>query len=257
MDKNLVHIKSFFQEKMVAMQHIHSTEQISNNQKYSFLNNIFDLVPFVIYVMDLVTFELQFASKELKNLVGYSPEEFFECSSDLLHFIHPNDRQKLQGEEYQLFLNQIKSMNDEQLKDARFSKNFRLKHKNGNYIQCLDQSVLLDSDDQNNRLLVVGILIDISIFKTDDEVIFTISEYTPTNDQQLISTQKIITKTIISEREKEILKLLLNGFSSKEIATSLKISIHTANTHRGNLLVKFSCKNTKELIHLARKEGIV
>jgi DNA-binding CsgD family transcriptional regulator len=257
MDKNLLYIKSFFQEKLVGMQHLSSGEIISNYQKNSFLNNIFDLVPFVIYVKELATFEMHFASKELKNLVGYSPEEFFESSADLLNYIHPNDRQKLQGAEYQLFLNQIKSMNEDQLKDARFSKNFRLKHKNGNYIQCLDQSVLLDRDDQNDRFLVVGILIDISIFKTDDEVIFTISEYTPTNDQQLISTQKIKAKTTITEREKEILKLLLNGFSSKEIAVSLKISIHTANTHRGNLLVKFKCKNTKELIHLARKEGIV
>ena len=55
----------------------------------------------------------------------------------------------------------------------------------------------------------------------------------------------------ISPREKEILQLIANGFSSKEIADRLYISNHTAISHRKNLIEKFQAKNTAHLINRA------
>ena len=56
---------------------------------------------------------------------------------------------------------------------------------------------------------------------------------------------------IISSREKEVLKLIGDGFSSKEIADRLFISNHTAVSHRKNLIKKFQVKNTAHLIKKA------
>lgn len=55
-------------------------------------------------------------------------------------------------------------------------------------------------------------------------------------------------KAIISPREEEVLKLVADGFSSKQIADKLFISNHTAITHRKNLIEKFKVKNTAQLI---------
>lgn len=55
----------------------------------------------------------------------------------------------------------------------------------------------------------------------------------------------------ISTREKEVLHLLANGFSSKEIADMLFISNHTAISHRKNLIEKFRVKNTAHLVKKA------
>jgi len=55
----------------------------------------------------------------------------------------------------------------------------------------------------------------------------------------------------ISSREKEILKLIADGFSSKEIAHKLFISNHTAISHRKNLIRKFKARNTAHLIKQA------
>lgn len=52
----------------------------------------------------------------------------------------------------------------------------------------------------------------------------------------------------ISIREQEVLRLIANGFSSKEIANMLFISNHTAISHRKNLIEKFQVKNTAHLI---------
>ncbi len=58
---------------------------------------------------------------------------------------------------------------------------------------------------------------------------------------------------VISKREKEVLQLIAEGFSSKQIAKELYISDHTAISHRKNLIEKFKVKNTAQLIKEASK----
>jgi DNA-binding CsgD family transcriptional regulator len=58
---------------------------------------------------------------------------------------------------------------------------------------------------------------------------------------------------LITPREKAVLALLSKGFSSKEIASMLSISSHTAESHRKSLLGKFEAKNAAELIKKASK----
>jgi len=56
-------------------------------------------------------------------------------------------------------------------------------------------------------------------------------------------------------REREILKLLMLGKSSKMIASDLKIAEETVNKHRKNMLQKKQLANTGELIARAIGEG--
>lgn len=55
----------------------------------------------------------------------------------------------------------------------------------------------------------------------------------------------------ISPREKEVLTLIGEGYSSKQIADMLYISNHTAISHRKNLIEKFRVRNTAQLIRNA------
>ncbi len=57
----------------------------------------------------------------------------------------------------------------------------------------------------------------------------------------------------ISKREKEVLLLVADGFSSKQIADELCISNHTSIKHRKNLIEKFKVKNTAQLIKEASR----
>ena len=55
-------------------------------------------------------------------------------------------------------------------------------------------------------------------------------------------------------RQKEIIELIGNGYSSKEIAQQLELSLHTVHAHRRKLLYKFNCKNTSELLNMYHSE---
>lgn len=52
----------------------------------------------------------------------------------------------------------------------------------------------------------------------------------------------------LTTKEKEIIKYLMEGYSSKQIAAQLTVSPRTIDTHRANILGKFNLKNTSELI---------
>jgi two-component system response regulator NreC len=61
----------------------------------------------------------------------------------------------------------------------------------------------------------------------------------------------------LSPREKEIFRLLAEGYSNKEIAEKLVISPSTVHTHRGNVMEKLGLGNRRELIQYARKHGLI
>ncbi|KOV85512.1 regulator [Nocardia sp. NRRL S-836] len=61
----------------------------------------------------------------------------------------------------------------------------------------------------------------------------------------------------ITDREEEILKLVAEGHSSKEIADMLFISIKTVERHRANLLQKLGLKDRLELTRYAIRAGLI
>jgi two-component system response regulator NreC len=62
---------------------------------------------------------------------------------------------------------------------------------------------------------------------------------------------------LLTPREREILQLLGEGKSNKEIATKLELSLYTVETHRSNMLDKLNLHSTAELILYAVRKGIV
>jgi DNA-binding NarL/FixJ family response regulator len=61
----------------------------------------------------------------------------------------------------------------------------------------------------------------------------------------------------LTNREKEVLHLVAEGFTNQEIAERLFISPRTAELHRSNVLNKLSLKNQVDLVRFAIKRGIL
>ena len=64
-------------------------------------------------------------------------------------------------------------------------------------------------------------------------------------------------KEEISEREMEVLKLLCDGLSPKEIADKIFLSHRTVETHKNNIMQKFEVNSVAKLISIAIKNRIV
>jgi len=62
---------------------------------------------------------------------------------------------------------------------------------------------------------------------------------------------------LLTTREREILQLIAEGKSNKEIAAALNLSLYTVETHRGNLMEKLNLHTVPELILYAVRKGVI
>lgn len=76
------------------------------------------------------------------------------------------------------------------------------------------------------------------------------------NDHTSKPTSDVLTLATLTEREIEILKLVAEGLTNKEIGEKLFISHRTVDTHRTNLMKKLEISNVAGLIRFAFKNGL-
>lgn len=62
---------------------------------------------------------------------------------------------------------------------------------------------------------------------------------------------------LLTDREKEVLQLLAEGRSNKEVATLLDLGLSTVETHRANLMQKLNLHNAAEIVLYAVRKGII
>ena len=62
---------------------------------------------------------------------------------------------------------------------------------------------------------------------------------------------------LLTTREREVLQLIAEGRSNKEIANILNLSLYTVETHRGNLMEKLGLHTVPELILYAVRKGVI
>ena len=220
-------------------------------EKYTIFQNVMEIMPCAMYLLDYRQQRHIFISDEIQDLIGYTSEDFIRLGYDwYLDQLHFEDMREFTERVFENFVSYAQKLDKEQIKNAQFSINYRFKNKKGHFLQLLDQFIVLEVDDENNPVLVLGILSDISAHKTDNKIIFSINEYDANRTNKSNVTKAFPKKVAFTKRQKEIIALIKTGKSSKEIAAHLKLSIHTVHAHRRKLLERHNCKNTSELLHL-------
>ena len=62
---------------------------------------------------------------------------------------------------------------------------------------------------------------------------------------------------LLTDREKEVVQLLAEGRSNKEVAALLDLGLSTVETHRANLMQKLNLHNTAEIVLYAVRKGLI
>lgn len=75
--------------------------------------------------------------------------------------------------------------------------------------------------------------------------------------ERLKSGEPSSTFDTLSDREKEILEWIAKGYSNKDIAQHLVISVKTVESHKSNLMEKLGIKTRPELVKYAMKKGLL
>jgi len=79
----------------------------------------------------------------------------------------------------------------------------------------------------------------------------------PVLDRYLGTPQTSASQQILTPREREIIQLVAEGKSNKEVAVTLKISTKTVEAHRANMMHKLGLSSVSELVRFAIRNQII
>ena len=139
-----------------------------------------------------------------------------------------------------------------------FSRKYRIRKPDGSFVCLLEQNKVLQIDSDGNITHVLGTCTDISELVKPQRFEATVQVAANASTTRPVPQEEQETaKTKLSEREKEIVRLVAEGLSSKLIADQLFLSFHTVNTHRKNIICKTHSKNTSGLVQYAISNRII
>jgi two-component system response regulator NreC len=79
------------------------------------------------------------------------------------------------------------------------------------------------------------------------------------SDAVLTDYRKHVTDPLdlLTSREREVLQLIAEGKTNKEIASTLNLSVYTVEAHRGRIMEKLNLHSTGELVRFAVRNGLI
>lgn len=212
----------------------------------------------VTRIVDMRTLQYIYTSSNVQKLWGYERQQFLSKGLALINdMAHPDDLPnfwKLQGVVWRFLLNQP---NHKRL-FYKFNMDYRLQNADGSYMRILEQNSVLQVDNSGNISHILGVCSDITNWKKNECMVASIISLED-NATYLCTTEDTEFKhqSVLSKREKEIIKLIADGYNSKSIADKLFISFHTVNTHRHNIFEKTHKNNASGLVQFAINSGLI
>ncbi len=219
------------------------------------LLNIFQAGSYYYLIFNIYQGAIEFISDGMNEVLGYNPDEL--SALFLMDNIHPDDKSYFLDFEYRIAAF-FKTLPFDKIKNFKVQYDYRIKAKNNKYVRILHQAIQIDYDEDNfYRTLVLHT--DISHIKQEGTPCFSIIGLDGEPSYYNVQDTPVFTKSydLFTRREREILKLIVEGKSSKEIAGELYISLHAVNTHRKSILNKAGSKTPLDLLRKVISAGWV
>lgn len=201
-------------------------------------------------ITNTVDQSFEYVSKNFTACTGLSREKMLKGGMDFFwSLFHPED--------ITLWLECLKNLmsftmdelDDEQRKRMSYTWNYRIKNGKKKYITIIQNTTPLQFDEQNKP--IIG-LAHYTVLNEDVKMdICACAKYlNEANEYETLFYKNVSSQNLlesISNRERDIIRLLLTNKTSAEISESLHISKHTVDTHRRNILKKLNVSSTSAL----------
>ncbi len=212
-----------------------------------FLRELIHKIPAIIYINEIhheneeLIARMVWINKTGEELSGYSLSQIIELGNNFYtEILHPDDLVLVRGtfSSFQQNPNQLHISNIYRVR-PKGEENYRL--------MCSHATVLNYHDNKKPHRIL--------------SVCFEILNTSHCNDQMLFMLKEILNHNIqlckcnLTTREKEILNLIVRGYTNPEVAKMLNISVSTAKKHRTNILHKTHVHNTAGLVSFALNSG--
>lgn len=233
------------------------TDQLDLSQK-EIINkymDVFHIGDYFYVIFNTRTAEMEYVNPHIERILGYSPEEF-ELSL-VLNSVHPDDLPYYYHYE-QSAVRFFSSLPTDLFFKYKFSYDYRLRAKDGEYRRILQQIVPVYYFPEGGAR-TLGIFTDLSHLNIHGipKLSFIGMQGAPSYYNIHLNEEFHLSTNVFTKTEKEILKYVVQGMKSEDIANSLNRSIFTIRAHRKNILRKSGCSNVQELVVKSVRESWV
>lgn len=203
-------------------------------------------------ITNTVNKSFEYVSKNFTACTGLDREAMLNGGMDYFwSLFHPEDIQLWLKSLQELMVFTMTELNDEQRKKMSYTWNYRIRNAEGNYVNIVQNTTPLQFDEENKP--IIGLAHYTVLHGAIEMDICASAKYlNEKNEYETLFYQNVSNSNIldaISNRERDIVRLLILKKTSKEIGNSLNISKHTVDTHRRNILKKLNLSSTLELIN--------
>jgi len=205
------------------------------------------------------TLKFEYISKNMFSCIGIDREELNEKGMEYLWSrMHPDDIERWLIAMKELMRFTLSEISEEDRVKMSYTWNYRLKHANGTYVNIIQNTTPIEFDEFKKPIIglahytVIGSHLNMDVcasakFLNEKNEYETL--YFNNFSQKLLSSG-------LTNRQRDIIRLLVLNNSSKDIAEKLFISSNTVDTHRRNILKKLNISSTGELKGLIKSNAI-
>lgn len=200
-----------------------------------------------------LTFE--YISKNMRSCMGLDPEEI--KSGGMRSFwsrMHPDDIEYWLQALNDLMLFTLNEVPEEVRKRMNYTWNYRIKNAEGVYVNIIQNTTPLEFDLEKKPIIGLAhyTVLDPNIQLQVSATAKLLNEHNEYETKYFNNYSQKLLSDGISNRERDVVRLLILNFNSKAIAEKLNISHNTVDTHRRNILKKLNLSSTGELIGMLK-----
>lgn len=216
---------------------------------------VFHFGNYFYVIFNTRTTEMEYVHSGVEQVLGYRAEDF--DLSKVLENIHPADLPYYYHYE-QSAVRFFSGLSEDLIFKYKFSYDYRLKTNDGGYKRVLQQIIPIYYFPEGG-VRTLGIFTDLTHLNVQGtpKLSFIGMQGAPSYYNVHLKEEFHLSSRFFTKRELEILRYMVQGIKSKEIARRLSRSIFTVRNHRKNILSKSGCSNVQELLVKSIREGWV
>lgn len=205
---------------------------MTTQKNFAFLERILKSVNASIFIMDLEPVKIQWVTNSLTFLM-HKPQSDFETLE------YPDFKKNMTEAGMFFFKNPNKS----------WCRIFKMERFDNSFRWILTTASVFEKNLSGMPQKAIAAAIDVTeLIHSDQSLAAALRKIQQERHKDIIER--------LTKREKEIIRLMIKGLNSKEIAAKIGRSFHTVETHRGNIKLKLECNHPREIVAIGERIGL-
>lgn len=201
-------------------------------KNFDFPERILKSVNVSIFIMDLEPVKIQWVTNSIAFLIRKSQDDFERTEN-------PDFKKNVTEARDFFFKNPEKS----------WCRIFKMKRTDNSFRWILTTASVFEKDLYGMPQKSIAAAIDVTELAHSEKSLAVAL-------RQIQQDRHKDTLDRLTKREKEIIRLMIKGYSSKEIAAKLGRSKHTIETHRSNIKTKLECNQQGDIVTIGERIGL-